>query len=226
MFRLQHVGPAKRLRARLRTNRMKRRLQQTVGGSLPDRLHLGCGRRRLQGWLNVDIANSDVDLDLGTGSLPFPNGSFSAIVSQHVIEHLSIGSELDMLLSEAHRCLRDSGEIWLSCPDLHKVCQSYLQDAGASLLKDRLRRWPDADVAPYPASHVVNMIFFQHGEHKNLLDFALLSFLLNEAGFVDVIQVKEADLLARFPDFPERGDDLHTIYIRAICPPAACDLAT
>ena len=205
----------KRMRARLRTEKMKRRIVRLSGGVLPDQLHLGCGRRRLPRWLNVDIADSDIDLDLATGRLPFADASFTCIVSQHVIEHLTVGDELDNLLIDMHRCLRPGGDVWISCPDLDKVCRSYVEDGGEALLKDRLTRWPGEDVGPYPASHVVNKIFFQDGEHRNLLDFALLQFLLQRAGFEDVVQVNEADLLVRFPGFPQRKDDLHTIYVRA-----------
>ena len=35
------------------------------------------------------------------------------------------------------------------------------------------------------------------------------------AGISQVRRVKEKDLLAQFPDFPERGDDLMTLYVVA-----------
>jgi hypothetical protein len=39
---------------------------------------------------------------------------------------------------------------------------------------------------------------------------------LKRSGFRDVRRVSEADLLARFPEFPFRGDDLHSLYLRAV----------
>jgi hypothetical protein len=61
----------------------------------------------------------------------------------------------------------------------------------------------------------VNDLFHQWGEHKNLFDFDLAKWALEYAGFSDARQVEEADLLARFPGFPVRGDDLMTLYVTA-----------
>ena len=112
-----------RLRARLRTKRMLLKYQKNQ--KLPTRLHFGCGFRKVSGWLNCDIAGSEVDLDLTCGRLPFPTGHFEVVCSQHVIEHLWLIDELQPLLSELNRCLANDGEIWLSCPDLSKVCNLY-----------------------------------------------------------------------------------------------------
>ena len=49
----------------------------------------------------------------------------------------------------------------------------------------------------------------------NLFDFELLEWALTSTGFQDVRRISEADLLARFPEFPERGDDLQSLYVRA-----------
>jgi hypothetical protein len=76
----------------------------------------------------------------------------------------------------------------------------------------------DTGLGDVPSQHYINCIFVQEGEHKNLLDFEMLTWLLEKSGFVDVRQVREADLLHRFPGFPERGDDCHSIYVTAVAP--------
>src|SRR5687767_12152900 len=77
-------------------------------------LHLGSGDRKITGWLNVDLVDSDLNLDIAKGKLPFPDQQFQVIVSQHVIEHLTIEDELIPLLKECFRTLKPGGELWLS----------------------------------------------------------------------------------------------------------------
>jgi predicted SAM-dependent methyltransferase len=191
----------------------------------PDRLpllvHLGCGSRKVPGFLNVDIQGSDHDLDLAAGRLPWHDGSIEAVVSQQVIEHLEIESQLRPLLRELARVLKPGGEAWLACPDMEAIARSYLADGGQALLDDHLSRWPKHSLGGLPVSHMVNVIFHQFGEHVNLFDLTLLRHLLLEAGFSQVDRVRESDLLSRFPGFPPRHDDAFCLYVRAVRPRAS-----
>jgi predicted SAM-dependent methyltransferase len=197
-----------RLRARAR--------RAATAAAAPDRLHLGCGARRVAGWLNVDVAGSDQDLDL-VMPLPWRDSAFSAVVSQHVVEHLDLRTELLPLMKEVRRVTRQGGEIWLSCPDLETVCHAYATDRGATLLADRSERSSvDTGLGGVPTQHYLNYLFVQDGEHRNLLDLELFQWLLARSGFGQVRRVREQDLLDRFPEFPPRRDDAQTIYVRAI----------
>jgi predicted SAM-dependent methyltransferase len=207
---------------RLRARTRHRRREGRPGTS---RLHLGCGSRRITGWLNVDVAGSDEDVDLAAGMLPWADGSFDVIVSQQVIEHLDLISELVPLFRELHRVCKPGAEIWLACPDLAKACRYYDVDKGASLLADRDARAAtaagpngvpaDAGLTDAPVQHFINAMFHQMGEHKNLLDFELIEWLCKKTGFGDCRRVSEKDLLTRFPEFPARNDDYTSIYVRA-----------
>jgi len=183
---------------------------------LPSKIHLGCGSRRVRGWLNVDVMGSDIDCDLASGKLPFSSGHFNAVVSQHVIEHLEIKSQLMRLLVEVRRVVAEGGRVFLSCPDLGKVCRSYVESEGQSLVDDRLTRVPDWSLDGLPSSQIVNHLFHQDGEHKNLFDFTLLSHLLLSAGFSQVREIDEQELLGEFPEFPARNDELQTLYVVAV----------
>jgi glycosyltransferase involved in cell wall biosynthesis/predicted SAM-dependent methyltransferase len=198
-----------RLRARVRA-RLSRK------SDVPRRLHLGCGGRIVPGFLNVDVAGSEHDIDLAAGSLPFADGAFDAVVSQQVIEHLDLESELMPLLRDLVRVLAPGGEAILACPDMEAICRSYLADGGAALLADRQKRWPDFHLRGLPPSHMVNILFHQAGEHVNLFDFTLLSHVLRECGFRAVERIREPDLLARFPELPLRDDDDFSLYVRAV----------
>jgi predicted SAM-dependent methyltransferase len=184
-------------------------------GELPNLLHLGSGHRRVRGWLNVDISGSDVDVDLAAGHLPFPDGHFSAVCSQHVIEHLHLIDELEPLMLEVFRVMQPGGDVYLSCPDIKKLCESYLEHGCEDLVEDRLQRVSKYTLNGYPASHFLNDMFHQQGQHKNLFDFPLLAALLEKSGFSAVEEITEKDLLDRFPGFPERRDGKQTLYVRA-----------
>ena len=205
-----------RLRARLMHRRSTR-------PSSPQ-LHLGSGSRKVTGWLNVDVLSSDYDVDIASGSLPWPNDVFTAVVSQHVIEHLEMEDELLPLLRELRRVMVPGAELWLSCPDMEKVCRAYVTDHAAALNDDRRRRMPGQALPDgMPPQHFVNWLFHQAGEHKNLFDFTLLQWALAQAGFTRCERANEAALLGRFPEFPVRNDDFQSLYVVAHCGPRAAE---
>ena len=202
-----------------------RRRERDVVPAVP-RLHFGCGRRRIPGWLNVDVAGSEFDVDLAAGRLPWSDDSFDAAVSQHVIEHLDLSSELVPLLRELRRVLRPGGEIWLSCPDLEKLCRAYVDGRLPDLIQEREERsrrlwagdWTldrETGLGQTPPVQMINSVFYQDGEHRNLFDFELLKWTLEQAGFSAVRRVVEQDLLDRFPEFPPRYDDAHSLVVTA-----------
>jgi predicted SAM-dependent methyltransferase len=197
-----------RLRARLRHP-----FQQGISPS-STRLHVGCGDRRVGGWLNVDVIGSEYDVDLGAGSLPWRSDSFDSLVSQHMIEHLELFSELMPLLREFRRVLRPGAQIWLSCPDMEKVCRAYIDERLPEYLADRQTR-DEYSLQGAPISQMVNDLFHQYGGHKNLYDYPLLKWALETTGFTNVKQIAEADLLEAFPEFPDRNDDHQTLYVSA-----------
>lgn len=70
------------------------------------RLNLGCGRRPLTGFVNIDRhpgPGVDLVLDLGREPFPFPPESIDEVVSSHFLEHVS---DFGFLLSEVHRVLK------------------------------------------------------------------------------------------------------------------------
>ncbi|WP_184174191.1 class I SAM-dependent methyltransferase [Rhabdobacter roseus] len=198
-----------RIRARLYKYFKKSKIQSK-------KLHFGCGNNKINGWLNVDLTDSDLIVDLACGVLPFPNEIFSVAVSQHVIEHLYIENELLPLLKEINRTLEVNGELWLSCPDMEKICNEYLKNKGQDLLADRLKRYPDFSIGELPTQQIINDLFHQNGEHKNLFDFELLKWVLIKSNFRDVVKVNEKIFNDRFPEFPHRNDDFVSLYIKAI----------
>lgn len=181
-------------------------------------MHLGSGFRRLSGWVNVDLAGADINIDLTIRPFPFVSESFDAVVSQHVIEHLDIEDEVFPALHEVYRVLKSGGEFWVSTPDMEKLLKYYFEDGCNKLHEYVMRRDPLSLPDGVPKRFVVNRLFYQRGEHKNLFDFELLKWTLETCGFTDVKRVNEADLLKRFPGFPARDDEIELLAVHCIKP--------
>ncbi len=201
-----------KIKARLDTPIMKRSYLKRHK-KFPTKLHLGCGKRILREFLNIDIAYSDINIDFSSQKLPFPSDYFDIIVSQHVIEHLEIKSELEPLFRELNRVLKKDGVIFLSCPSIKKICESYINDGGKTLVEGRLRRFPNETLGGYPNVQIVNELFHQGIEHKNLFDFELLSYSLTKCGFKSVVEIDEKYLLDKLKNFPARHDDEQSLYV-------------
>lgn len=195
--------------------RFKTRLFQTKKQTIPKlkNLHLGSGARKFESWLNVDLTNSDYNLDL-THKLPWVDNSFEFVVSQHFIEHLTAEDELIPLFAELQRVVLPKGEMWLTTPDLEKLCFSYLNYKCKDLVEDRKTRMKNWSLNGFPSQHFMNDLFNHSGAHRNLFDFELLEWMLLKAGFSKVERTNEKDLLAKFPEIPKRGDDKQALYVK------------
>jgi predicted SAM-dependent methyltransferase len=90
-------------------------------------LNVGCGSTFHPTWVNVDLASyySEVQTcDIRKG-LPYPDNTFDACYSSHVLEHLT-RTEASNLLNECVRVLKPGGVIRVVVPDLEKIVQLYL----------------------------------------------------------------------------------------------------
>ena len=181
-----------------------------------EKLHLACGGRRVEGWLNSDVSGSEYNVDLGCGRLPWKDNVFETVVCQHVIDDLDIDRELIPLLIELKRVVKTGGQIWLSCPDLEKICKGYIEDRFVSLVADRKTRIPGYSLGDYPNIQFFNHQVFEAGNNCNMFDFELLSFVLRKAGLKNVSRVTEKELLETHPDFPPRNDELHALNVKAV----------
>lgn len=77
-------------------------------------LHLGCGPKHMDGWINVDFfdnRNADVVTDLAA-PWPWADGSVDKIYSNHVFEHLPFGHTF----SECYRVLIMGGTVRFVVP--------------------------------------------------------------------------------------------------------------
>lgn len=108
------------------------KLGSPVGEPPLKRLNLGCGDKILDGYINVDVAESrrgqkpDVLCDLHRLS-PFEDDSVDEILSVHVVEHFWRWEVVD-ILKEWRRVLKPGGAMILECPNLLSACQELLKN--------------------------------------------------------------------------------------------------
>lgn len=95
------------------------------------RLHIGCGRRYLEGWVNVDLdENVHADIHAPAHELPMlENDSVSVIMAIHLFEHMYLW-EVDTAVKEWVRVLQPGGELILELPDIMKAAKNLLNGAG------------------------------------------------------------------------------------------------
>jgi predicted SAM-dependent methyltransferase len=112
-----------------------------IQGTKPVCLHLGCGARYLNGWINIDIMLGDpvpdVLLDLQRG-IPLPDGTVDYIYSEDFIEHLDFAKGC-YLLSECSRVLRVGGAMRIVTPNLLTFALAYINRSETDLAQYRER---------------------------------------------------------------------------------------
>lgn len=94
-----------------------------------NKLHLGCGKVRLPGYINVDIQRtSATDIIADVRNLPFEEESFDLIYSCAVIEHFGRFEWPDLLLHWS-RLLKKGGMMRVSTNDF-EPCVERFKESG------------------------------------------------------------------------------------------------
>ena len=149
------------------------------------KLHLGCGARILDGWLNVDIEPCSpqvLRLD-ATQAFPFADASFDYIFSEHMIEHLSYPQGQQML-AECRRVLKPGGVLRIATPDLAFLVALY--GAEKSALQNAYLEWAHMQFiawAPEASDTFVVNNFVRDWGHQFIYDPKTLHRALRDAGF-------------------------------------------
>jgi len=92
----------------------------------PTRLHLGCGQRKLPGFINIDLNDGPaVDYVGNILRLPCPDESVERIESYHVIEHIPL-PVVESVVRSWYRLLIPGGVVVAECPDINRAMMEYL----------------------------------------------------------------------------------------------------
>ena len=153
------------------------------------KLHIGCGDRILNGWLNTDYSPTSNDIVLldATGLYPFKNKTFDYVFSEHMIEHVSHANGR-MMLRECFRVLKHGGKIRLTTPDLLFLCSLYKDNK--SELQHEYIKWAAAlflDEGNAVDTFVINY-FVRNWGHQFIYDEKVLRHSMEGAGFQNIVR--------------------------------------
>lgn len=115
-------------------------VEEKSKSNLPVRLHLGCGSRLFDKYINVDgeymKGDPNVIIHDITTAFPLPDNCVDEILTVHVVEHLHRNMVLPMF-TEWHRILKPGGFAAIEWPDLLKMCQAVVKDPSCLWSEDR-----------------------------------------------------------------------------------------
>lgn len=135
------------------------------------KLHLGCGKRFLPGFVHIDAVDyPHVDHVATIDNLSFIQAdSVDLIYNCHVLEHFK-RRDVNRVLREWFRVIKPGGILRVSVPDFSKLCDVYQKKNQLDLVIGALFGRQD----------------YLYNIHYNVFDFSSLSRALEQAGFVNV----------------------------------------
>lgn len=137
------------------------------------KLHLGCGKRFIPGFVHVDaIDYPHVDHVTTIDSLSFiPDNSVELIYNCHVLEHFK-RRDVPRVLAEWLRVLRPGGTLRVSVPDFSALSKLYQKNCDLGQVIGALFGRQD----------------YLYNIHYNVFDYFTLKNCLEAAGYRDVRQ--------------------------------------
>lgn len=173
----------RRLVYKLRCLASRPRAAQYLRDHREPKLHVGCERYRIEGWLNADIdLSQDIDIFLDAREpLPFGADQFRFVFAEHLIEHLTF-AEGRRFCSEVYRTLWPGGVVSLSTPDLQFLVRYYEDESAESQAFTEYHTTEFLRLDVRSRALVVSNFFHDFG-HRLIYDWDLLERLLREAGF-------------------------------------------
>jgi predicted SAM-dependent methyltransferase len=168
------------------------RALQVDAGARGLKLHIGCGKGHLPGWINIDVHPAPLAMNVLRG-LPFGDGSTGFVFVSHLLEHLYFPRDVQPFLAELRRVLAPGGIVRIVVPDIGKCIEAYVHN-DREFFASRRETWPwwpenptrledflaYAGAGPEPA--------FLFESHKYGYDYETLSRALGEAGFAGMVQ--------------------------------------
>lgn len=138
-------------------------------------LHLGCGKRKIPGFVNLDLAKyPHIHYRRSVGDLSvFKSGTANLIYASHILEYFD-RLEVKKVLREWRRVLKKDGILRLAVPDLEALVKVYKKYKKLDLILGPLYgRWkiPGTKKIVY---------------HKTAYNYRSLKKLLEESGFKNI----------------------------------------
>lgn len=191
------------------------------------KIHIGSGPSRLPCWINIDIDQGDLMMNI-TWGLPFADNSADFVFFSHTLEHLYYPGEALKVLKDIHRVLGPGGIVRVIVPDLGKCIEAYHQN-DRTFFESRKRTWDWWDHSQTRLEDFLNYAgagpapgqFFR--DHKFGYDLETLTHLFTRAGFSRVekseymssehaeLRVDDVSLVAG----AQYGDRYYSLFVEA-----------
>jgi predicted SAM-dependent methyltransferase len=114
------------VRRKIEPARIRLKYKLNVKNNCSLKLHLGCGERYIDGYINIDLRKTvATDLVCDIRKLPYRSNSIEIIETYHVIEHIP-KRDLIKAFKEWHRILYSGGKLIVECPDFDRAIKEYL----------------------------------------------------------------------------------------------------
>jgi SAM-dependent methyltransferase len=194
------------------------------------KLHIGCGKGLLDGWVNIDVYPAPLAMNVLWG-LPFADGSARCVFVSHLLEHLFYPRDVQPFLKEVRRVLAPGGVLRVVVPDIEQCIEAYANNDRSFFASRRetWAWWPEnptrlEDFLGYAGAGAEPAWLFE--SHKYGYDFETLSKVLIEAGFRSVVRsgymtstreelrVDHASAVAS----AKYGDRHYSLFVEAECP--------
>ncbi|MDD5649636.1 MAG: glycosyltransferase [Candidatus Nanoarchaeia archaeon] len=147
------------------------------------KLNLGCGNKRIEGYINVDIVKiPEVDEVFNFYEIPYQDNTISTISSEHALEHVS-ADKAKQAIKEWFRVLEPGGKLELYIPDLELCAKGYVEgDNSRTINGFKEKNWYKMTL--YGAQRPENGSDAEHQFHLNGFSKDEIKELLEEAGFI------------------------------------------
>jgi len=158
------------------------------------KLHLGCGKRYLEGFIHIDLDDHDhINYKSSIEKLPFiEDESVDVIYSCGVLEYFD-NLEVKDVLKECHRVLKKNGKLLTSVPNFESIVKVYLTEKNI---------YSEGILGPlYGRIVIKNNLNTKVLYHKTVYDFHSLKSTLEKSDFYDI------KLFDPFEIFPDDYDD-------------------
>ena len=155
------------------------------------KLHLGCGRNYLEGYVNVDLPSEDqglmkakADIYKDIRDLKYSENSIDEIRNHHLLEHFTRQEALKLLL-QWRNWLKPNGFLVIETPDFERCIELFLKSDTRTKFKI--------------ARHIFGSHESDWAIHKDFWDKSKFEFILNKLGF-EIVEIKQFNsVLGKIP---------------------------
>ena len=167
------------------------------------KLHLGCGKKYLPGYIHIDIDNAPhidyADTDISNLHM-FKDNSVDLIYTCGTFEYFD-RSEGANVLKEWNRILKSNGSLYISVPDFKSISNVYIQNNndldGEGILGPIFGKWK------YTDNNGTDKFIY----HKTVYDFKSLSKMLSNCSYTNIQSYDCWEFL------PDNFDDFSKAYM-------------